>query len=106
MRFKNLAGIFVAVLLTLGVVVGSAHVSVFAQSAPTPETVSVAVGPQFDTTHVYVAPEDFDRFVASLIATFGGTTNQTRGLHGNSNAKQYDVAAGPDACGLGLGVRL
>jgi predicted enzyme related to lactoylglutathione lyase len=35
--------------------------------------VSVAVGPQYDTTHVYVAPEDFDRFVASLLATFGGT---------------------------------
>ena len=32
-----------------------------------------AVGPQYDTTHVYVAPEDFDRFVTSLIATFGGT---------------------------------
>ena len=31
---------------------------------------SVAVGPQYDTTHVYVAPEDFDRFVASLVATF------------------------------------
>lgn len=30
------------------------------------------VGPQYDTTHVYVAPEDFDRFVASLLATFGG----------------------------------
>jgi len=36
----------------------------------------VAVGPQYDTTHVYVAPEDFDRFVASLIATFGGTTTK------------------------------
>jgi hypothetical protein len=34
---------------------------------------SLAVGPQYDTTHVYVAPEDFDRFVESLIATFGGT---------------------------------
>jgi predicted enzyme related to lactoylglutathione lyase len=33
----------------------------------------VAVEPQYDTTHVYVAPGDFDRFVASLIATFGGT---------------------------------
>jgi predicted enzyme related to lactoylglutathione lyase len=32
----------------------------------------VAVAPQYDTTHVYVPPEDFDRFVASLIATFGG----------------------------------
>jgi len=39
-------------------------------------TPSVAVGPQYDTTHVYVAPQDFDRFVASLIATFGGTTTK------------------------------
>ena len=40
---------------------------------PTPE---VAVGPQYDTTHVYVAAEDFDRFVASIQATFGGTTSK------------------------------
>jgi len=36
----------------------------------------VAVGAQYDTTHVYVAPQDFDRFVASLVATFGGTTTK------------------------------
>lgn len=36
----------------------------------------VAVAPQYDTTHVYVSPEDFDPFVASLIATFGGTTTK------------------------------
>lgn len=30
------------------------------------------VGAQYDTTHVYVQPEDFDKFVASLLATFGG----------------------------------
>src|SRR5690242_15858253 len=36
----------------------------------------VAVSPQYDTTHVYVAPEEFDRFVASLTATFGGTTTK------------------------------
>jgi predicted enzyme related to lactoylglutathione lyase len=35
-----------------------------------------AMGAQYDTTHVYVAPEDFDRFVASLVATFGGTTSK------------------------------
>jgi steroid delta-isomerase-like uncharacterized protein len=35
---------------------------------------ALSVGPQYDTTHVYVAPEDFDRFVSSLTATFGGTT--------------------------------
>ena len=39
-------------------------------------TPNVAVGPQYDTTHVYVAPQDFDRFVASLIATFGGITTK------------------------------
>jgi hypothetical protein len=41
-----------------------------------PATTDVAVAPQYDTTHVYVAPEDFDRFVASLVATFGGVTTK------------------------------
>jgi hypothetical protein len=39
-------------------------------------TSDVAVGPQYDTTHVYVAPDEFDTFVASVIATFGGTTSK------------------------------
>ena len=39
-------------------------------------TPDVAVGPQYDTTHVYVAAEDFDRFVDSVIATFGGTKSK------------------------------
>jgi predicted enzyme related to lactoylglutathione lyase len=39
-------------------------------------TSDMTVGPQYDTTHVYVAPEDFDRFVSSLVATFGGTTSK------------------------------
>ena len=34
------------------------------------------VGAQYDTTHVYVQPDDFDKFVASLVATFGGTTSK------------------------------
>src|SRR5277367_2179745 len=34
------------------------------------------VAPQYDTTHVYVSPKDFDRFVSSLLATFGGTTTK------------------------------
>jgi hypothetical protein len=37
---------------------------------------SIAVGPQYDTTHVYVAPEDFDRLTDALVATFGGTKSQ------------------------------
>ncbi|MFC3651149.1 VOC family protein [Dyella humi] len=32
----------------------------------------VAVGAQYDTTHVYIAPGDFDTFVNSFTATFGG----------------------------------
>jgi hypothetical protein len=77
MRFnKFLVGASVAVLLTAGVAAGSLEAGVFAQGAQTAETVSVAVGPQYDTTHVYVAPEDFDRFVASLIETFSGTTTK------------------------------
>jgi predicted enzyme related to lactoylglutathione lyase len=77
MRFNTIiGGMCVALILTFGLAVGPLHVSAFTQSAQTAETVSVAVGPQYDTTHVYVAPEDFDRFVASLIATFGGTATK------------------------------
>jgi predicted enzyme related to lactoylglutathione lyase len=32
----------------------------------------VAVGPQYDSTHVYVAPADMDALVTSFTATFGG----------------------------------
>lgn len=36
------------------------------------ETNSVAVGAQYDTTHVYVTPGKMDAFVDSLLKTFGG----------------------------------
>jgi predicted enzyme related to lactoylglutathione lyase len=75
MRLKKiLAGTSVAILLAIGFACQSRYFSTFAQSVQTIKTAGVAVGPQYDTTHVYVAPQDFDRFVASLIATFGGTT--------------------------------
>ena len=35
-----------------------------------------AVGPQYDSTHVYVAPDDVDKFVASFLATFGGQSSR------------------------------
>lgn len=35
-----------------------------------------AVGPQYDSTHVYLAPEDLDRFTASFVGTFGGTISK------------------------------
>ena len=37
---------------------------------------SVAVGPQYDTTHVYVAPADLDAFVTSFAAACGGTAGK------------------------------
>jgi hypothetical protein len=36
----------------------------------------VGVGAQYDTTHVYVAPEDVDKFVSSFLATFGGKSTK------------------------------
>src|SRR6202795_3668220 len=73
---KLIVGTYVALVLTLGVVVVFPHTGDFAQATQTAGTASVTVEPQYDTAHVYVAPEDFDRFVASLIATFGGTTSK------------------------------
>src|SRR6266480_3335587 len=46
---------------------------VLAQPGPAAATPSFSVGPQYDTTHVYVAPDDFERFTTSIIATFGGS---------------------------------
>jgi predicted enzyme related to lactoylglutathione lyase len=48
----------------------------WAASVDAVQAAGVAVAPQYDSTHVYVAPEDFDRFVASFVATFGGTTSK------------------------------
>ena len=65
----------VTVLLVIGYVGPlSFPTPAFAESAKA--TSNVAVGPQYDTTHVYVAPNEFDTFVASLVATFGGTTSK------------------------------
>jgi hypothetical protein len=67
----------VVAVLTLG----SARLLLLPRTAPAAAQASVAtpnfaVGSQYNTTHVYVAPEDFDRLVASLIATFGGTASK------------------------------
>jgi hypothetical protein len=68
MHRSNLLG-FIASVLVAVTPLGSRAASSF----PTP---AVAVAPQYDTTHVYVAAEDFDRFVDSVIATFGGTKSK------------------------------
>jgi predicted enzyme related to lactoylglutathione lyase len=63
----------VAVFLT----VGGARLSLLPGTAPAvahaaAATSDVAVGPQYDSMHVYVAPGDLDALVSSLVATFGG----------------------------------
>lgn len=64
----------IALLVVGGLWTWQNSTSLAAQTIPPlPE---VAVGPQYDTTHVYVAPEQFDRFVSSLLATFGGTATK------------------------------
>src|SRR6267378_4692628 len=66
----------VAIALTIGFASESQYFSTFAQSAQPVRTAGVAVGAQYDTTHVYVPAADFDRFVASILQTFGGKTAQ------------------------------
>ncbi len=53
-----------------------AALSVPADTQARNATADFSVGAQYDTTHVYVAAADFDRFVASFVATFGGTTSK------------------------------
>jgi len=66
----------VTVFLVSGCVGPSSFLGTPAVAQTTTATSNVAVGPQYDTTHVYVAPTEFDRFVASVVATFGGTTSK------------------------------
>ena len=76
-RFRPLTAVSAALLIGLAPLT-----SAFADAGP-PEVASgktalaarqpdVSVGPQYDTTHVYVASANLDAFVNSFIATFGG----------------------------------
>jgi hypothetical protein len=61
---------------------GAVAILVFSVSAGLAETRAanatpvVAVGQQYDTTHVYVAPENVDAFVKAFLGTFGGTSTK------------------------------
>jgi hypothetical protein len=63
-RSRSAVLTFLSALLALSI-------TALAQSPAT----NVAVGPQYDSTHVYVAPADISKFIASFIATFGGTVS-------------------------------
>ena len=63
-------------ILALSTVLWGSSVAESVAQAGAAGTPAVAVGPQYDTTHVYVDSKDFDRFVASFLATFGGTASK------------------------------
>jgi hypothetical protein len=72
---------FSMVALTILLTSGGARVAVCQQitrraTHDATATPNVAVGPQYDTTHVYVPVTDFDRFVTSVLQTLGGKTSQ------------------------------
>ncbi|MEU3955590.1 glyoxalase [Streptomyces achromogenes] len=71
MKRKAMAWALPVLLVALSVVGAGAPSS--ARSERPAAVSTTAVGPQYDTTHVYVTPGDVDRFVASWVATFGGT---------------------------------
>jgi hypothetical protein len=76
---KQYAFVFACALVLLSGLLLSADLAfanAFGKNAAQPpsahKNTGVAVGPQYGTTHVYVASADFDAFVNSFVATFGG----------------------------------
>lgn len=69
MRHMKMVGIAVLLVAAGGVDWG------FASARPAAKPREFGVGAQYGTTHVYVAAEDMDRFSASFLATFGGSSS-------------------------------
>ena len=59
-------------MATMAALVMSASILAPVNAKEAAPSQGVAVGSQYDTTHVYIAPGDFDTFVNSFTATFGG----------------------------------
>jgi len=68
-------GFTVEKTLAILALVLASSAAVVGQSRP-PDDDDVAVGAQYDSTHVYVAPSDMDAFVTSFAATFAGTPSK------------------------------
>ena len=56
-------------------------------------TATVAVAPQYGSTHVYVAPEEVDRFAGELPRDFWRSKHQAGDCHGDADAKQRHIPA-------------
>ncbi|WPO42879.1 glyoxalase [Tardiphaga sp. 42S5] len=69
MRFLRFTAVAVSIALL-------STVTQAAWSREAPAKPDFAVGAQYDTTHVYVAPDEVNGFVESFIATFGGKSTK------------------------------
>src|SRR5258706_15650159 len=67
---------FPPALLTAAAALMSAANLAYSATTRASASPAVAVGPQYDTTHVYVAPADVDGFATSFLATFGGQSTK------------------------------
>jgi len=65
-----------------------AFVATQAMADPRAQTPDVAVFPQYDTAHVYVAAGGADAFIRSFVATFGGQAS--KGIEANSASAMND----------------
>lgn len=62
--------------LGLGIAIISTYSGALLAQASVSASQTLAVAPQYDTTHVYVAPKDVDAFVKSFLGTFGGSSTK------------------------------
>jgi hypothetical protein len=78
MRKLRALGIIVIAIYLAGGILRLSPISrvALAEAQGTATSLGFAVAPQYDTAHVYIAPTDVDRFVAALLATFGGSSSQ------------------------------
>jgi hypothetical protein len=65
---------FTMILATL--MVAATAIAAPATAKTAAASADYSVGPQYDTTHVYVPEGQFDAFVTSFVATFGGKTSK------------------------------
>lgn len=73
---KQLFSLMISSMLISGGIAIAPQISAKTVAVANVEAEAPGVAAQYDTTHVYVNPEDFDKFTDSLIATFGGSKSQ------------------------------
>ena len=102
---------FSIVSFTILLVAGGVSAALCQQSAETTAhaisaTPDVAVGPQYDTTHVYIAPEDFDRFVSSVLSDIWRDDIEESCHTRYANSQQHLLTVDLDACRYDFRIRL